>query len=47
MASWGSWVALIGGIISVLATFSFADGLYFPLIGGIVAIVGAIGCMMS
>lgn len=46
MANWGSWVALIGGIISVVAQWVTTVP-YLALIGGVVAIIGAIGCMMS
>lgn len=45
MANWGSWVALIGGIVSVIG--QFVPAYYLALIGGVVAIIGAIGCMMS
>lgn len=44
-SSWGGWVALIGGIISVIAQWSSTwDG---AVIGGVIAIIGAIGILMS
>lgn len=45
MADWGSWVALIGGIVSVVA--QWVPGYYLAVIGGVVAVIGAIGCMMK
>ena len=45
MATWGSWVALIGGVIAVIGQWS--AGYYLPLIGGVVAVIGAIGCMLK
>ena len=45
MANWGSWAALIGGIVAVIG--QWATGYWLPLIGGVVAVVGAIGEMMS
>ena len=41
--AWGSWVALIGGIIAVIGQWYV--GAYLPLIGGVVAVIGAIGEM--
>lgn len=43
--AWGSWVALIGGVIAVIG--QWAVSWYLPLIGGVVAIVGALGEMMK
>ena len=41
--AWGSWTALIGGIISVIG--QWVPTYYLALIGGVVAVVGAIGVM--
>ena len=46
MANWGSWLALIGGVLSVIAEFTTASW-YGALIGGLLAIIGAIGMMSS
>ena len=43
MANWGSWLALIGGVISVIGQWSTTW--YAALIGGLLAVVGAIGLM--
>jgi hypothetical protein len=45
MAMWGSWVALIGGVVSVVG--QWATGYWLPLIGGVIAIIGALGAMMD
>jgi hypothetical protein len=43
MANWGTWVALIGGIIAAIG--QWVTGYWLPVIGGVIAIVGAIGTM--
>lgn len=43
MANWGSWLALVGGVISVIGHWS--AGWYAALIGGVLAIIGAIAIM--
>ena len=43
MSSWGGWLALIGGVVSVIA--QWAPGYWLALIGGVLAIIGAIGAM--
>ena len=43
MASWGSWVALVGGVLAVLGQW-MATG-WLPVVGGVVAVVGALGTM--
>ena len=43
MAGWGSWLAIIGGIVSVIA--QWVPDAYLALIGGVVAVIGGIGCM--
>lgn len=43
--AWGSWVALIGGIVAIIG--QWATGAWLPLIGGVVAVIGAIGAMMQ
>jgi hypothetical protein len=45
MANWGSWVALIGGIIAVIG--QWVTTAYLPLVGGVIAVIGAIGVMMK
>lgn len=42
--AWGSWAALVGGIISIVGQWT-ASNYYLALIGGIVAVIGAIGAM--
>ena len=44
MGNWGSWLALIGGILSVIGQWVTTIA-WLPLIGGVVAIIGAIGVM--
>jgi len=41
--AWGSWIALIGGIVAVIGQWTVQW--YLPLIGGVIAIIGAIGDM--
>jgi len=43
MADWGSWLALIGGVLSVIG--QWVTTAWLPLIGGVFAIIGAIGVM--
>jgi len=43
MAGWGSWVALIGGIVAIVGQWWGTTSAYLPLIGGALAIIGAIG----
>jgi len=43
MAGWGLWLALIGGVLSIIGQWVTTASL--PLIGGVVAIIGAIGAM--
>lgn len=45
MANWGSWVAIVGGIIALVG--QWYTGAWLPAIGGVVAIIGGIGAMMS
>ena len=45
MAGWEGWTVLVGGIISVIAQWS--PSWYGALIGGVLAIIGAIGMMMK
>ncbi len=45
MASWGAWLAIIGGVISVIGQWMPAAWLAF--IGGVVAVIGGIGCLSS
>jgi hypothetical protein len=42
MAKWGKWTALVGGLIAVVGQF-WGASYYLPLIGGAVAIIGALG----
>jgi hypothetical protein len=41
MATWGKWVALVGGVLAVIAQFVSVVP-YLALIGGVVAIIGAL-----
>ncbi len=41
--AWGSWAALVGGIISIVG--QWVPTAYLALIGGIVAVIGAVGIM--
>jgi len=41
--AWGSWTALVGGIVAAIGQW-YPDA-WLPLIGGIIAIVGAFGEM--
>jgi hypothetical protein len=45
MSMWGAWLALIGGVVSVIG--QWATMAYLPLIGGIIAVIGAIILMSS
>ena len=45
MAGWGSWVALVGGVLAVIGQW-FATT-WLPVVGGVVAVVGALGAMSS
>lgn len=40
MASWGKWVALVGGVIAVIG--QFVPAYYLALVGGVVAVIGAL-----
>lgn len=40
--AWGKWTALVGAIIAIIGQFRGAD-FFLPLIGGVVALVGALG----
>jgi len=42
MASWESWVALLGGVLAVIGQWY---GMYLPLIGGVLAIIAAVALM--
>jgi len=46
MAGWGSWVALVGGVIALIGQF-WGASYYLPALGGIVAVIGAVGAMMA
>lgn len=41
MASWGKWLAVVGGIVAVIGQF-WGVTYYLPLIGGVVAVIGAL-----
>lgn len=47
MAAWGKWTALVGGVIAAVGQFwggpGMSSNIYLPLIGGVVAVVGALG----
>jgi hypothetical protein len=43
MANWGSWVALVGGILAVVGQWVMTT--WLPVVGGVVAVVGALGTM--
>lgn len=45
MANWGSWLALIGGVVSVIGQYS--TGYYLALVGGVLAVIGGISAMMK
>ncbi|MBS3089748.1 hypothetical protein J4461_02585 [Candidatus Pacearchaeota archaeon] len=45
MANWGGWVALVGGIIAGIGQW-YPDA-FLPVIGGIIAIIGAIGALAA
>ena len=45
MAGWGSWVALVGGVLAVIGQW-YATA-WLPVVGGVVAVVGALGAMSS
>jgi len=45
MAGWGAWLAIIGGVVSVVGEFQ-VDA-WLALIGGIVAVIGGIGVLTS
>jgi hypothetical protein len=40
--AWGKWTALVGAIIAIVGQFWGAT-YFLPLIGGVVALVGALG----
>lgn len=43
MAKWGSWLAILGGVIAVVG--QFVPGYWLPLIGGVIAVIGGVLCM--
>jgi len=43
MAGWQMWLALLGGIISVVG--QWVPDYWLPVIGGVLAIIGALGMM--
>lgn len=43
MASWGAWLAIIGGVVAVVGQWYSAA--WLPLIGGVVAVIGGIGAL--
>ena len=43
MASWGAWLAIIGGVVAVIA--HWVTGAWLDVIGGVVALIGGIGCL--
>lgn len=43
MAGWAAWVALLGGVLSVVAQWT--PNWYGALIGGVLAVVGAVALM--
>lgn len=45
MAGWGSWVALIGGVLAVVGQWVYMT--WLPVVGGVVAVVGALGTMSN
>ncbi len=45
MASWGAWLAIIGGVVAVVG--QWVPSAYLALIGGVVAVIGGIGCLAS
>ena len=45
MASWGAWLAIIGGVVAVVA--QWVPDAWLALIGGVVAVIGGIGCLAS
>ena len=42
MASWESWVALLGGVLAVAGQWY---GMYLSLIGGVLAVIAAVALM--
>lgn len=48
MASWGAWLAIIGGVVAVVGQFiGTSSDAWLPLIGGVVAVIGGIGALAS
>ena len=45
MAGWGSWTALVGGVLAVIGQWYATS--WLPVVGGVVAVVGALGAMSS
>ncbi len=45
MNNWATWLALIGGLLSIIA--QFAGGWYGALLGGVLSVIGAIALMMA
>ncbi len=43
---WQTWLALIGGILAVIAQF-WTNTIFLAAIGGVLAIIGALGLMMG
>ena len=43
MAGWGAWLAIIGGVLSVIA--QWVPGAWLAVIGGVLAVFGGIGCL--
>lgn len=41
MATWGKWVAIVGGLIAVVGQF-VGTSMYLPVIGGLIAVIGGL-----
>lgn len=41
--SWGTWLAIIGGLVALIG--QWVPNYYLPVIGGIIAIIGGFGTM--
>lgn len=39
--AWGKWTVLVGGVLAIIA--QWMPGYYLALIGGLLAVVGALG----
>jgi hypothetical protein len=45
MAQWGTWLAIVGGIVAIAG--QWVAGYWLPVVGGVLAILGAVVAMMA